>query len=222
MSYAMNIDFLRLFSVKSHRSIFSLIDRQSKVSCKAKINRLVRFYNSSIGKYSYIGPGTRVINSSIGSFCSISWNCQIGLASHSLTHISTSPIFFETKNGTGQKWLDQNYVNIELPRTHVGNDVWIGSGAIILQGLTIGDGAIVGAGAIVTKDVAPYSIVAGNPARLIRRRFKDDLCDLLISSKWWDMEDEALKRIIHLFQTPNPSVDTIKEIVSISAHKSEK
>ena len=78
---------------------------------------------------------------------------------------------------------------------HIGNDVWIGSGVFIKNGITIGDGAIVGAHAVVTKDVPPYAIVCGNPARIIRYRLSDDIIKQLLELKWWNLPDDIIKQI---------------------------
>ncbi|WP_318011557.1 CatB-related O-acetyltransferase [Mesorhizobium sp. CO1-1-9] len=83
-------------------------------------------------------------------------------------------------------------LSVEGP-TEIGNDVWIGLRAVIMPGITIGDGAIIGAGSIVTKDVAPYAIVAGNPARLLRYRFTDDQIASLLAIRWWDWNDDRLE-----------------------------
>ena len=91
---------------------------------------------------------------------------------------------------------------LKHPITNIGNDVWIGCGAIILSGVTIGDGAIIGAGAVVTKDVEPYTIVAGVPAKVLKTRFEKEISDKLIKLKWWELEDEKLKKAIKLFQKP--------------------
>jgi acetyltransferase-like isoleucine patch superfamily enzyme len=75
----------------------------------------------------------------------------------------------------------------------IGNDVWIGTGAIILRGLSVGDGAVIGAGAVVTKDVPPYAIVAGNPARVIKYRFEEAVIKRIQASKWWEMSDGEIR-----------------------------
>lgn len=89
-----------------------------------------------------------------------------------------------------------------MVRTSVGNDVWIGEGVFIKAGIKIGDGSVVGMGAVVTKDVAPYSIVAGNPAKLIRFRFDHEVIDALLKMKWWDLPDYELRRLGPAFNDP--------------------
>lgn len=198
-------------------SIFALVDLKSKVHPSARVNRLTRFYNSSIDKHSYIGSGSIIEDCDIGSFCSISWDCQIGLRSHSTSHISTSPIFLEASNGTRAKWIQENIALPQTKRTTIGSDVWIGSKATILAGISIGHGAVIGTGSIVTKDIPPYSIAAGNPARIIRKRFEDDLCAELIEMNWWKLEDAELKKLLNIFQTANPSLETIELLKSLKS-----
>jgi acetyltransferase-like isoleucine patch superfamily enzyme len=106
--------------------------------------------------------------------------------------VSTHPIFFSTKKQVGITFADKDYFQ-EEKGIKIGNDVWIGANVIILDGVTIGDGAIIGAGAVVTKDVPPYSIYGGVPAKLIRYRFEQKTIDFLVKFKWWNKDEEWLK-----------------------------
>lgn len=190
-------------------SILALIDQQSVVSKKAKINRFARIRNSNIDSYSYIGPSTRLENCDIGKFCSISWDCCLGLASHEVTQVSTSPIFSTVSNGTGASWLTQDMPVSPPPRTRIGNDVWIGASVIVLEGVVIGDGAVIGAGAVVTKSVDPYSIVGGVPARKIGMRFSDEIVHALLEKKWWNAPEQLLKENVALFQKCSPDLEDV-------------
>lgn len=192
-------------------SIFALIDISSKVNGKAKINRAVKVYKSQIGKYTYVGKRTSIVNASIGSYCSIASNCSIGLAKHSQKCISTSPLFTSKYNGTGFKWTDGNYF-IEYSPIQIGNDVWIGDSVIIPTGVKIGHGAVIGAGAVVTKDVAPYAIVAGVPARVIKYRFEPEVIDKLLEIKWWELPESALRNEIKLFQEENITIEMVEKL----------
>lgn len=192
-------------------SLFSLIDDKSRIHPKAKVNRFVKLTNSTIDSYSYIGPRTKVINTDIGKFCSISWDCEIGLNSHKLNTISTSPIFSESKNGTGTSWIKYD-VYRNYPRVQIGCDVWIGARSIIFSGVTISHGAVVGAGAIVTKDVPPYAIVVGVPAKIIGYRFSDEIIKELIKSSWWDSDIGTIKSKIDLFNMELISADSINSL----------
>jgi acetyltransferase-like isoleucine patch superfamily enzyme len=114
--------------------------------------------------------------------------------------VSTSPVFLSHKDSVKAKFASFAYNPVVT--TAIENDVWIGANAIIKSGTTIGNGAVVGAGAVVTKDVAPYSIVAGNPAVHIRFRFPDDIVAKLIESAWWELSDEELRHFASDFNDP--------------------
>lgn len=198
--------FFRKISLLALISVDSIVDR------KARINPLVKVLSSKIGRYTYIGSGSWVTCATVGNYCSISSGVTIGLAGHSLNYLSTSPIFTEKYNGTGSSWIDCDFVEHKLKLTTVGNDVWIGTNVLIKDGITIGDGAIVGAGAVVTKDVPPYSIVAGVPARVVRMRFSDEVIAGLLDLKWWNCEDELLREKIALFQTEKVELDMLSQL----------
>lgn len=120
---------------------------------------------------------------------------------HPLDNISTSSIFTSHKNGTGVPWASNNIFQ-EFKEIEIGNDVWIGQRVMIMGGVHVGNGAVIGAGAIVTKDVPPYAIVGGIPAKLIRYRFPENVIQQLEESKWWLLEGSVLKENILLFQEP--------------------
>ena len=151
-----------------------------------------------VGDYTYGVPlvikGYREGKLSIGKFCSIAKDVQIllgGNGDHRMDWVSTypfvspHPFFFENWPDVPRKKLDPEDVII-------GNDVWIGSGAYIMSNVKIGDGAVIGARSVVTKDVQPYSIVAGSPAREIRKRFDEETIKNLLELKWWDWPKEKI------------------------------
>lgn len=154
------------------------------------IRALVKMERATIGKCSSIGTLSAAYDCEIGNFCSIARECYIGGASHPLNHVSTSGCFYLKNNYTNICYNENDY-NWHT-HTKIGNDVWIGIRATILGGVTIADGAVIGAGSIVTKDVGPYEIWAGNPARLIRKRFDDETIKILLNSEWWNWDDEKL------------------------------
>ena len=173
--------------------------RNSRIDKTAKIYSGTEFYDSSIGRHSYIGYNSEIHSCDIGAFCSIANGLIVGGAKHPLDWVSTSPVFYEVGGGTGSH-LGSNKIE-PLKRTSIGNDVWIGSRVIIMQGLKIGTGAVIGAGSVVTKDVPPYAIVAGCPARIIKYRFDEDTIRLLLESRWWEWSNNELTEYsIHINQ----------------------
>lgn len=181
-------------------SILSRVDSQSMISRTARIFRSSHIYNSSINEYSYVGVGSEVIYAEVGKFCSIGNNSICGMGIHTLNKLSTSPLFTESNNAVGYKWVNSDKSVYPYKKLRIGNDVWIGERVLIMGGLTIGDGAVIGAGAIVTKDVPPYAIVAGVPARIIRFRFCDEIIEKLLSLQWWNLDEDLLKNKIAVFQ----------------------
>lgn len=192
--------------------LLSSVDSESDVHGNAKLNRFAKIINSSIDRYSYIGPRTRICNANVGSFCSISWDCFIGLASHPSNLVSTSPIFFEKHNGTGTTWVNTTPDKVSDRTTSVGSDVWIGANCIVLEGVRIGHGAIVGAGSVVTKSVQPYSIVGGVPAKHIRFRFQESIVAALLEREWWNASDADIQSAIAKFSLESPSLHDVLEL----------
>lgn len=147
--------------------------------------------DSKIGSYSYIQDNCRLENCSIGKFCSIGDHVKVLSATHPTKEfVSTSPVFFSTACQCLDTFTNDNlfeeYRRVKGYSTIIGNDVWIGSNVIILGGVTIGDGAIIAAGSLVNKDVPPYSIVGGVPAKIIRKRFNEKQIELLLADSWWN------------------------------------
>lgn len=148
-----------------------------------------------IGEYTYGAPKVVFPHGKlmIGRFCSISWNVTIYLGgNHRVDWIALYP--FSPEDG---RWPEatgiEDYLTTRGDVT-IGNDVWIGSDVIILSGVTVGDGAVIGTGSVVTSDVEPYALVAGNPARLINKRFSDDVIAKLLEIRWWDWSEEKIRR----------------------------
>jgi acetyltransferase-like isoleucine patch superfamily enzyme len=157
-----------------------------------------------IGRYTYIGGNCLFGSTTIGSFCSIAGEVVAGLGTHPPEFVSTHPVFFSAKTAA-RFWPefgrhnapanDRTAPAVKMDRriqegapVVVGNDVWIGYRAIILDGISVGDGAIVAAGAVVTRNVEPYSIVAGVPAKRLRYRFSPETIEELLKIKWWDRD----------------------------------
>jgi acetyltransferase-like isoleucine patch superfamily enzyme len=165
-----------------------------------KIGKGCYIHNCEIGEYTYLSVNVSVMNTKIGRYCSIAQGACISLGMHpSSGFVSTHPSFFSTHQQSAVTFAEKNHFR-EMGEASIGNDVWIGVNAVIMDDITIGDGAIIGAGAIVTRDVPPYAIVAGNPARLLRYRFDQHEIDFLLEFKWWEKDPEWLRANQLLFR----------------------
>lgn len=146
-----------------------------------------------LGRGSYIANGTSIKHASIGRFCSIGPEALIGLSRHPMGMVSTSPAFYSTKRDACPLSFNQMEDYSEQLNTQIGNDVWIGARAVIVGGVKVGDGAVIASSAMVTKDVPPYSVMGGVPAKTISKRFTDEQIELLLSNPWWEWSDSTLK-----------------------------
>jgi acetyltransferase-like isoleucine patch superfamily enzyme len=175
------------------------------------IYKYARLRNTELGNYSYVARNCQVYNTTVGKFTCIGPNVSTGMGAHpSSEFVSSHPLFYSTLGqSSGLVIVDKNLFE-EFPSTVIGNDVWIGNNAIIKYGIKIGDGAIIGSGAVVTKDVAPYSIVGGVPAKVIKYRFTPEQIDFLLRFKWWDKELAWLKKNKELFQNIEVFIDKQK------------
>lgn len=196
----------------------AIFPNEYKTSCFIK--NVVKAPNISIGDYTYYDDtdhpeyfeqnnilfnypefGDRLV---IGKFCQIASGTKfiMGPANHRLCSVSTYPF-----NVFGGGWTENTPAHLsQLPHkgdTVIGNDVWIGRESIIMPGVKIGDGAIVAAYSVVAKDVPPYSVVGGNPARFIKKRFDEELMELLLALKWWDFEPKKLVEFLPLLCEPD-------------------
>ena len=178
----------------------------------SKLNAQSSAVNASMGRYSYCGYGSKLFNCRIGRFCSISDDVCIGLASHPMEWASTSPAFHFGR-GSVPKDLAAHHYDSDPPLTVIGNDVWIGQGALIKPGITVGNGAVVAMGSVVTKDVPPYAVVGGNPAKIIKMRFPPELIQRFEASKWWDLPPAKLKDLAPYISQPEEFLNRIEELV---------
>ncbi len=181
----------------------SIIDKTTKIASKATV------YGCEIKRYSYVGINTSLVNTSVGAFCSISAGCTIGAAGHPMQFVSTSPVFYQGKNFLRTNFSENKYEEYE--RTVIGNDVWIGAKAVIKSGVNIGNGAVVAAGAVVTKDVPPYAVVGGVPAKIIKYRFDEETIAALESVKWWEYSASELKKYGKYFDDPKKFLSEVNK-----------
>lgn len=164
-----------------------------------RIGPNVQLRYCSLGRYSYVGANSKLSRTRIGRYCSISENVSLIAGRHPAEiFVSTHPMFYskQYKNAYAfhPEFHEMNYA--DEPNKiilSIGNDVWIGAHAKIMDGITIGDGAIVAAGAVVTRDVPPYAIVGGVPAKLIKYRFEPKEIDVLLELRWWDKDEKWLR-----------------------------
>lgn len=185
--------FLYLYGKLFRKVLQGKCIADSRIDKTARINSGCSVYHSSVGRYSYMGYDCEIINAEIGSFCSLSSGIHIGLAEHPMDWVSTSPVFQNVSSS-----ISKRFARINMPkgkRTTIGHDVWIGTNAIIKAGVQIGTGAVVASGAVVTKDVPPYAIVGGVPAKVIRYRFDEETIARLLATKWWNADDETIQKV---------------------------
>lgn len=151
-----------------------------------------------LGDYSYIAKNSNVSHCVIGKFCSIGPNFCCGLGIHPTNGISTAPMFYSTARQNGMTLSKVNKVK-ESKQTVIGNDVFIGANVTVLDGVYVSDGAVIGAGAVVTRDIPPYAIAVGVPAKVVKYRFDEATIKDLLEKQWWNGDDEVLKQVEHDF-----------------------
>ena len=160
----------------------------------------VKYWDVEVGLYTHGGcfePYMVDVQTKIGRYSSIASGARIVNHNHPLSFKGTSGLFFNPELGLCDRWLvDHNPLEI-------GNDVWIGANAVIMPEVNrIGDGAVVGAGAVVNRDVPPFAVVLGNPARVVKYRFSDEVIARLLEEKWWEKDVDELAKEIGEFQVP--------------------
>ncbi len=191
-----------------------------------------RIYRGSLNRvnisaFSYIGGESFIYDTDLKRYCSLAKNIYIGQGNHPMTWLSSNPFQYQQsfRIQTGELfpyhdeyssyYIDETFrrevkKEVSLPNTVIGNDVWIGVGAIILPGVKIGDGAIIGGGSIVTKDIPPYAIAVGNPARVIKYRFTPDIIEKLLEIKWWQYSPWDLHQFNVTFNEIYSAINTIE------------
>lgn len=196
--------------------ILKKLKPSSKKNCrigkKSKVLGGCSLLNVTMGRYSYIGMDTSIVNADIGSFCSVAGNCMIGGGEHPVHFVSTSPVFHQ-----GRNCLKTNFAFNEFEpyrRTEIGNDVWIGARCLIKGGVSIGTGAVIGMGSVVTHNIPPYEIWAGNPAHFIKKRFEDRSVNMILESEWWDLDEEQLRILGASFSDFSSFISSYKSMLN--------
>lgn len=204
--------WLLLINARNHLVIGYLTNLSNvKVGSYNTFYNNISVVNSYFDNYIYVGDRARIANACIGKFCSIGPDVKIGLGLHPTNFISTFPAFFSTSRQCQLAFTKKNVFE-EVGVVSIGNDVWIGANAIILDNISIGDGAIIGAGAVVTKNVDPYTIVGGVPAKAIKTRFDKKHIEELLEIKWWNFDIDWIKKNYELFNKPSEFFEEIHKI----------
>jgi acetyltransferase-like isoleucine patch superfamily enzyme len=207
---------LLLFKHKLQKKVIfekgTIIDYNCFFEGSNRVARGSQLYNVDLKFGSYIGRNSTLENVSIGKFSCIGPRVININGEHPLDFISMHPAFYSTKKQSGFTYVEKNiydefrYADIENKKTLViGNDVWVAADVRFVDGIKIGDGAAVLAGAVVTKDVPPYAIVGGVPAKVIRYRFSESQIDYLLKLQWWDKGEQWIRKNANLFK----NIDTL-------------
>lgn len=183
--------------------------RNSDIHKTSKVEAGSTVVNSTFDKHSFCGYDCEILDCDIGSFVSIASGVIIGGGMHPVDWVGMSPVFYSGRDSIKAKFSE--FDRDAILRTYIGHDVWIGRNALIKQGVTIGTGAVVGMGSVVTKDVEPYAIVGGAPAKLIRYRFDAETRTALLKSEWWNFEEEQLHDCAKDIRDPKLFLEKLKK-----------
>jgi phosphonate metabolism protein (transferase hexapeptide repeat family) len=179
--------------------------RNAKLGRFTEIGERVSFKDSTLGDYSYVERHAEIIYAQIGKFCAIASDVRVNALNHPIERVSQHRISYRPNEYFLGKKLDSSFREERMrSKVALGHDVWIGHGAIILPGISIGNGAVIAAGAVVSRDVDAYDIVAGVPARPLRKRFAPELCQRIAALAWWDWPHDRL-------------ADAVEDMASLSA-----
>jgi phosphonate metabolism protein (transferase hexapeptide repeat family) len=176
--------------------------RDSELGRYTEVGARTSVVETRLGDYSYVVHDADIIYATIGKFCSVAAMTRINPGNHPMHRATQSHFTYRASAYfPGERDEEDFFAWRRAHRVAIGHDVWIGHGAIVLAGRSVGTGAVVAAGSVVTKDVPDYTIVAGNPARPIRRRFTESISQRLAALAWWDWEHERLHAALGDFRT---------------------
>ncbi len=199
-------------------SHFAKVNENTVLEGNNYIGRWSSTKNTKIGFASYIGSKTKLNNVKIGRYCSIGSNISIIDGKHPTdTFASTHPAFYAVNNASQLKYVTKNkfqefsFTDENGTVVEIGNDVWVGNDVRIIGGVKIGDGAVIGSCALVTKDVEPYSIVGGVPAKVIKKRFSDDIISKLLETKWWNKDAEWISSNAEIFDNVEKLLEELEK-----------
>ncbi len=176
--------------------------REATIGARCEILERSAMEYATLGDASYLGHDCQVADAEIGKFCAIAACVRIGPPNHPMGRPAQHRFTYVPEYYEATKQRDAAFfAERRAARVKIGNDVWIGHGVTVLAGVTVGDGAVLAAGAVVARDVAPYTIVGGVPARRIRERFPRDIAGQLQAIAWWDWPFEVIMARLAEFQT---------------------
>lgn len=168
-------------------------------------------YRAHLDDHTYAAESACLMDVRFGKFCSIGPNSSVGLPQHPTRgYVSTHPAFYQAAPQRYLDYVGEDQVQL-FKMVTVGHDVWIGAAAMVMGGLSIGHGAVIGAGSVVTKDVPPYAVCVGVPAKVIRYRFSPDTVEFLLSFGWWDKDETWLRANCRLFRDEKIFKETFRQ-----------
>jgi acetyltransferase-like isoleucine patch superfamily enzyme len=204
--------YLKFNRYKKSVSFFSVWDGDTKLGKNVYIAFGVRLGCCDIGEYTRVRHFSTVYHATIGKFSTISKNVRIGIGQHPTNLISTNLIFYK-RNLITNKWVRPIKFE-EYKPISIGNDVWVGESAMVMGGVKIGDGAVIAAHSVVTRDVPPYAIVAGVPAKVVKYRFDEEIINSLLDIKWWNLTEQEIEDRIEAFTIFNiPKTELYKHFL---------
>lgn len=208
--YALNWMYYRIRGKRYNIIVGKKVRIHKETSFEGK-NRVGEYTNvalSRLGRGSYLGKNCRLTRCDIGRYTSIADEVSLVAGKHPMhEYISTSPMFYSQVYGGGWSYVKQEYFSpykfVDVGNrwsVKIGSDVWLGRGVKVFEGVTIGDGVVVGAFSLVTKNLEPYGIYVGSPAKLVGYRYDSSIVDLLMEYKWWNKEEVWIKENADLFR----------------------